>query len=117
MSLVIGAETIEVRQGTDSMGYEPLSPTGEVYDGTVLSAIVTARGYARVWGLTTPLMDMADVEALEAELAGPGAVTVTGELVDDSGISCHARNVRRVERSTDLLQAALAFELVESDPT
>ena len=117
MSLTVGAETIEVRQGTDSLGYEPLAPTGGAYDGTILSAIVTARGYARVWGFTTPLMDMADVELLEAELAGPGSVTVMGELVDGSGLACHARNVRRVERSTDLLQAALAFELVESDPT
>ena len=117
MSLTVGAETIEVRQGSDGLAYEPLAPTGGVYDGTELSAIVSVRGHVRIWSFTTPMMDMADVVALEAELAGPGSVTVLGELVDDSGLACHARNVRRVERSTDLLQAALAFELVESDPT
>ena len=118
MSLTIGSESIQVRQGSHSVRWEMLATKGRVYNGMLKSAVTASRGFRRIWSLQTPMMDMTDIEALEAELSGPGSVGVTGTLVNEAGtIQCHARAVRRSEYDSALQTASLSFELVESDPT
>lgn len=117
MTLLIGAESVEVLAGGHSVRHIPLAPTARAFGGKMLSAITSTRGYVREWTLQFPLMLIADVEALEAELDGPGSVTVDGSLIDDdNAIVCYARNVQR-QTGLSTLWAAVSCELVEDDWT
>ena len=116
MSLLIGAETVDIKQSGHNHRQVPLGPAGRGYNRKMLSAVTSTRGYRKVWRLETVEMDLADVIALEAELAGPGAVNVSGSLVG-TNIKCHAANVRRGNYDSALLTASLSFELLASDLT
>jgi len=115
VTLLIGAESVEVLVGGHSVRRIPLAPIAREYSGKMLSAITSTRGRVREWSLRFPLMLIADVEALEAELDGPGSVTVSGTLIDaDNAIVCYARNVQR-QTDGSTLWAAVSCELVEDD--
>jgi hypothetical protein len=116
VSVVIGAETVEIMEGGHSVRHIPLSPWGRNQAGVLVSAITAARGHRREWSLRLPLMELADVVALEAELDAVGSVVVSGALIDASNpITCYASNVQREQNNTTW--ARLTFDLFEDDWT
>ena len=116
MSILIGAETVEILEGGHVVRRVPLSPSARNHAGLMLSAITSSRGHVREWSLRLPLMLVADVVALEAELDAVGSVTVTGALIDSvNSLTCYASNVQR--QMDGLTFARLSFDLVEDDWT
>jgi len=116
MSVLIGAETVEILDGGHVVRHIPLSPSARNHAGLMLSAITASRSHTREWSLRLPLMLLADVVALEAELDAVGQVTVVGTLIDpDNTVNCYASNVQR--QMEDLTWARLSFDLVEADWT
>jgi len=116
VSILIGAETVEILAGGHVVRRVPLSPSARNHAGLMLSAITAARSHTREWSLRLPLMLVADVVALEAELDAVGQVTVVGTLIDpDNTVDCYATNVQR--QMDGLTFARLSFDLVEADWT
>ena len=115
MALTIEGVTVPVAEGGHSIVYEDLAYMQRIYDGTLKSGRIAARGQRRVWRIQTPEIPLADVEAIEAVLDGYGSVTCNGTEVG-TNVECHPSNMQRTFGDT-LLLASLSFELKESDPT
>ena len=116
MSVLIGAQSVEILAGGHVVRFIPLAPSARNHAGLMLSALTAARSHTREWSVRLPLMPMADVLALEAELDAVGAVMVVGTLIDSAyTVNCYPNNVQR--QMEDLTWGRLSFDLVEADWT
>ena len=112
MIVLLDSLPISLSQDGANVRFEPRAEISRRYDGVLLSSVTTSRGYMRVWELQTPEELATDIDAIEAQLAGPGSILFSGDLVASGGVQVYPRGiVRSVGRNA--AYAVLSFELWE----
>ena len=112
MALTINSLEVAVAPDGHKIRYEPLGTIERIYDGTMRSAITTQRGYVRVHTFRTPELDNADIDAIIAEIDGPGSVAVSDDHVG-SAVTCHPGSWTRTP-AVDPRESSLVLDLRES---
>ena len=118
-SLLIGSETVQLREGGHAVRFVPLAPTGRAYVGELRRAIrsgIPARGYVHEWTLDFVAMPISDVAALETALSATGPITVSGSVLGvDYSASCYVRDIQRMT-GRSLEWAEVSCTLLEAEP-
>jgi len=81
--------------------------------GTMRAAVTSETPWRRIWVFSTEILDIADIQTIEALLRAPGAVTVNGGGVG-TDTSMLALSFERTEENG--IEARLSGELVETNP-